>query len=77
MKFINKKELPKAILDKHIEAFIMYITFLLTMAIYPARKTYIALLIVKKIQIATKYLDFLDIFLKEKALVLSTATNLN
>ena len=52
-------------------------TLLSTMAIQSARKTQIALLIAKKVQILTKYLDFSDVFLKKKALVLSMATNLN
>lgn len=33
MKFINKKEFAKMTLDKNIETFIIYITFLLTIII--------------------------------------------
>ena len=40
------------------------------MAIYLAKKAQIALLVTKKVQILIKYLDFLDIFLKKKALIL-------
>ena len=51
--------------------------FLLIMAIDPANKVQIALLIAKKVQILAKYLDFSDIFLKKKALILLLATDLN
>ena len=64
-------------MDKHVEAFIIYITFLLTMAIHPAIKTQIALLISKKVQILAKYWDFLNVFLEEKAVILPKATKLN
>ena len=40
------------------------------MAIYPAKKAQIAPLIAKKVPILTKYLDFSNIFLEEKALIL-------
>lgn len=40
-------------------------------SIYLARKAQIALLIAKKIKILTKYLNFNNVFLKKKALVLS------
>ena len=33
-----KKEFAKAALDKHVESFVVYVTFLLTMVIYPAKK---------------------------------------
>ena len=49
-------------------------TFLLTMAIHPAQG---GLLIAEKMQILIKYLDFSDIFLKEKAFILPATTNLN
>ena len=55
----------------------MHVTFLLTMAIYPARKAQIALLVAEKVKIPIKYLDFLDIFLKDKALILPKITELN
>ena len=38
--------------------------------IYPAQNTQIVLLLAKKVKILTKYLDFSDVFLKEKTLVL-------
>ena len=64
-------------MDKHIEAFMMYVTFLLTMAIYLAKKTQIVLLVAKKLKILIKYLDFSDIFLEKKALILPETTELN
>ena len=47
------------------------------MAIYPARKAQIVLLVAKEVKISTKYLDFSDVFLEKKALILSEATKLN
>ena len=64
-------------LDEQVEAFVVHITFILTMAIYLATKAKIALLIAKKVKISTEYSDFSDIFLEEKASILSKATKLN
>ena len=64
-------------MDKHIEAFIVHVTFFLTMVIHPARKAQIILLVAKKVKIPTKYLDFLDVFLEKKVLILLEATKLN
>ena len=47
------------------------------MLIYPAQKAQIVLLILKKIEILAKYSDFIDIFLKKKALKLLKITTLN
>ena len=57
----------------------MYITFFsfYLMPIHIAQKTQIALLVVEKIKISTKYSDFLNVFLEKKALVLSKATMSN
>ena len=49
MKIITKKKFAKAVLDEYIEIFVMHIIFLLTMAIYLARKVQIILLITKKV----------------------------
>ena len=47
------------------------------MLIYLAKKTQIALLVAKKVEILRKYLDFLSIFLKKKTLILLKITELN
>ena len=47
------------------------------MAIYPAKKAQITLLVAKKVKIATKYSDFLDVFPEEKVLILPEITKLN
>ena len=47
------------------------------MRIYLDKKAQIALLIAKEVKILTEYSDFLDVFLKEKALILSGVTELN
>ena len=52
-------------------------TFLSTMAIYPAREAQIALLVAKEVKISTKYSDFSDVFLDKKALILPGVTELN
>ena len=64
-------------LDKHVEAFVVYVTSLLRIAIHPARETQIALLIAEEVKIPIKYSDFSDVFLEEKALILLKATELN
>lgn len=64
-------------MDENVEAFVMYMTFLLIMVIHTAKKGQIALLINKKVKISAEYSDFSNIFLEEKALVLSEITNLN
>ena len=77
VEIIDKKEFAKAALDRHVEAFVVYVTFFLTMAIYPAKEAQIYLLVVKKVKISTEYSNFSDIFLEEKALILPEATELN
>ena len=48
VKIIDKKEFAKVALDEHVEAYIVPVIFLLTIAIYPAKKASIALLIAKR-----------------------------
>ena len=55
----------------------MHMTFILTIVIYLAKKTLVALLLVEKMQIPTKYSDFLDVFLQKKASILSKVTKIN
>ena len=71
MEIIDKKKFAKASLDQNVKAFIVYIASLKfnLMSIHPASKAQIILLLAKKIKILTQYLDFLDVFLKEKALI--------
>ena len=64
-------------LNKYVEAFVVHMTSLLIIAIHLARKAQIALLVAEKVKIPIEYLDFLDVFLEEKALVLLAATDLN
>ena len=66
-------------LNKNIKPFIIYRKFFNfnLMPIHLAQEAQIALLIIKKVKILTKYLNFLDIFLKKKALVLFKTTKLN
>ena len=64
-------------MNEHVEVFVVYITSLSTIAIYPASKAHIASLVAKEIKILTEYLDFSDVFLEEKALILLEPTKLN
>ena len=72
---IEEMQIPE--LNKYVEAFVMHVTYLLTMPIYPARKAQIALLVAKKVKIPTKYSDFSNVFLKKKASILPKVTELN
>ena len=72
---IKEVQIPE--LDEHIEAFVVHVTSLLTMPIYLAQKAQIALLVAKEVKIPTKYSDFSNIFLEEKASILSEVTDLN
>ena len=65
------------VLNEHIKAFVMHVTFLSTIAIHLARKAQIVLLITEEVKIPTKYSDFLDVFSKAKASILSEITELN
>ena len=66
-------------LDENVKTFVMNVKSLNlnSMAIYFAKKAKIALLIAKKVKIPIKYLNFLDVFLKKRVLILSEATKLN
>ena len=57
----------------------MYMTSLSLnlMLIHPAQEAQIALLVIKKVQILSKYSNFLDVFLKKKALILLKTIDLN
>lgn len=77
LKIINKKEFAKKVIDKNVKAFMLYITSLLIMLIHPAKKAQTIMLIIEKIQIAAKHLDFWNVFLKKRVLVLLEATGLN
>ena len=77
IEIIDRKKFAKAALDEYIEAFVVYVTSLLTMAIYLARKAQIASLVTKKVQILSEYSDFSDIFLEKKASILLEVTELN
>ena len=64
-------------LDEHVEAFVVHVTSLSTMPIYPAREAQIASLVAEEVKIPTEYSDFSDVFLEEKASILPEATEMN
>ena len=47
------------------------------MAIHSAREAQIALLVAKEVKLLTKYLHFLDVFLKKKSSILPEVIELN
>ena len=78
MEFINNKEFAKVALDKNSETFVMHVAFLnLVPRIYPDRKAWIAFLLTEKVKILEEYLDFTNVFSKEKTVVLPERTKLN
>ena len=75
---INKKEFAKVALDKNGETFVMHVVSLnLAPGIHPDREAQIVFLLTKKVKILDKYLDFTDVFLEKKALVIPEHTELN
>ena len=68
-------------LDENFETFVVHVTFFnlvpLSISVYPYSKTQIVCLLIKEIKILDEYLDFVDVFLKKKALMLSERTKLN
>lgn len=79
VKLIDKKGFAKAGLDKNVKTFVIYVKSLSLslILIHPAHKAQIVFLIPEEIKILAKYLDFLDIFLEEKALILLKIIKLN
>lgn len=69
------------VLYENIEVFVEHVTFLilqkLIMTIHPTKKAQIIILLTEKVTILGKYLDFSNIFLEKKALVLPELTKLN
>lgn len=65
-------------MDKNLETFVTLVTFLkLVLKVYPDRKAQIASLLTKDIKILNKYLDFANVVLEEKALMLLEGNKLN
>ena len=80
VELINKKEFAKVALDENSETFVVYMAFLNlapASGIHPDKAAQIASLLSKKVKILKEYSDFIDVFLKEKALVLLEQTEFN
>ena len=78
VEFIYKKEFAKMTLDENSETFVVHIVFPnLIPGIYQHKEAQIAFLLIKKVKILDKYLDFANVFLEKKALVLPKRTKLN
>ena len=71
VELVGKKKFVVAMLDSKYETFVVHIASLnLVLGIYPDREAQIVSLLTKKVKIPDKYLDFPNVFLEEKALVL-------
>ena len=78
IELIDKKEFAKAVLDENSKTFVVYVAFLSPVpGIYPDKEAQIASLFNKKDKIPDKYLDFVNVFLEKKTLVLLERTKLN
>ena len=78
VKIIDQKEFVKAALDENVEPFVVHFSFLRSrMTIHLAREAQLALLLVEKVTVPTKYLDFTDIFLEKSANILRERTGAN
>ena len=65
-------------LDENVKAFVVYVNFLkLKMTIQLARKAQLILLLVEKVIVPAKYLDFSNMFLKKSANILPEWTKVN
>ena len=78
VKLINKKKFAKTALDENFETFVVHVASLnIILGIHPDKAALITLLLTKKVKISDKYLDFVNVFSKEKALVLPERTKFN
>ena len=78
VELIDKKEFAKAALDENSETFVVHVASLnLVPGIHPDREAQIASLLTEEVKIPDEYSDFIDVFSKEKALVLPERTELN
>ena len=78
VKPIDKKEFAKAALAENVEAFVVHAaSFISKMTIHLAWEAQIALLLAKKVTVLAEYIDFVDIFSKALAKVLSERTDIN
>ena len=80
VEFINKKKFAKVALDENFKTFIIYMaSFNLTLAsrTHSDKTAWIPSLFTKKVKILEKYLDFANVFLEEKNLVLPKRIKFN
>lgn len=78
VELISKNKFLEAVWDKNVKAFIAYINNLTAkIIILLAKKSSIFLLLVEKVLILTKYLDFADFFSKKSIKVLFKYNRVN
>lgn len=80
VQLIGHKKFVAAALDSTKEAFVMYIASLslnFKMTTHLAWKAQIALLVVKKVTVLAKYLDYSNIFSKKSVVELSKHSDIN
>ncbi len=79
VKLINKREFTRAVLDENLETFVVYVSALEAMMIYPSRAAQIAALQWDKAptEIPAEYPNLADVFSSDLAIELPENTNLN
>ena len=78
VEIINQKKFAKAALYENVEAFMVHVSSFESGTIkHPARKAQLALLLVKKVNIPTKYSDFADVFSEKSANLLTEQIEAN
>ena len=77
VELIDKKKFAKKALNENFETFVTYVTSLASISVHLKKETYIAFLFNQEVKILDKYSDFVNVFLKEKSLILPEQTKLN
>lgn len=78
MQIIDQKKFAVIVLNPGKKAFIIYIAYLKTeMLIYLVREAQIVLLLIEKVTVLAKYLNYANVFLKKLATYLNKLTLTN
>ena len=77
VELIDKKKFAKVVLNKNFETFATYMISITPILVHPDRKTQIASIFTKEVKISDECLDFIDVFLEGKTLILLEQTVFN
>lgn len=75
IEIVGKNNFARAAIDENVKKIVIHVAFLLTL--HPAKKAQITSLLITKIKIADKDLDYADIFSAKKAAILPEISKLN